>query len=233
MEHRAISVKSDLDTLKNVIYAWGAELVGFGNVSDALPRQLEHLPYAVSIAIKHPPLPYGLVTDSQVTIAYDYRSSAIDRKLLTIEERIKVYLRRKGYLAFPIPPDTHKKSKKFISRLYPLFPHKTAATCAGLGWIGKNGLLVTKNCGPRLSWATVLTNAPLEVCESPIEYSRCGDCRKCVEKCPSGAIGDRKWARADSNGPLIDVDLCRQYLQQNEELLGYSICGICMIVCGR
>ncbi|MHB9093589.1 MAG: hypothetical protein ACYC21_02860 [Eubacteriales bacterium] len=34
--------------------------------------------------------------------------------------------------------------------------HPPAATCAGLGWVGKNGLLVTKEYGARLGWATVL-----------------------------------------------------------------------------
>ena len=59
-----------------------------------------------------------------------------------------------------------------------------AATSAGLGWIGKNGLLISPDHGPRLSLATVLTDARLRP-DEPIEHCLCGECMLCIEHCPS------------------------------------------------
>ena len=62
-------------------------------------------------------------------------------------------------------------------------PHKTAATRAGLGWIGKCALLVTEQYGSGIRLSTILTDAPLEV-GVPVEASRCGGCTACQSVCP-------------------------------------------------
>jgi len=140
-------------------------------------------------------------------------------------------LRKNGWRALSIPPDSHRQEGSFIARLFHLFPHKTAATCAGLGWIGKSGLLISREFGPRLSWATVLTDAPLPLNPYPVISSGCGDCRCCVEACPSGAIRDVHWKRSAEYKPLIDVDRCMGQLKKNKERYGYFSCGICVLVC--
>ena len=48
-----------------------------------------------------------------------------------------------------------------------------AATSAGLGWIGKNGLLINREFGPRLSLVTVLTDAAIDT-DMPVEHCCAG-----------------------------------------------------------
>jgi epoxyqueuosine reductase QueG len=85
--------------------------------------------------------------------------------------RVVEFLRAKGY-------------KATISRDMPL---KTAAIVCGLGWQGKNALLITHAHGPRVSLVSVLTDAPLEA-DEPFTDDLCGECEICLRACPTGAL---------------------------------------------
>ena len=85
--------------------------------------------------------------------------------------RVVEYLRSKGY-------------KATISRDIPL---KTTAIKCGLGCQGKNTLLITPTHGPRVSLASVLTDAPLEA-DEPFTDDLCGECDRCIRACPTGAL---------------------------------------------
>ncbi|KKK91235.1 hypothetical protein LCGC14_2714990, partial [marine sediment metagenome] len=78
---------------------------------------------------------------------------------------------------------------------------RSAAAAAGVGWIGRNGCLIVPSLGSYIFLAEIVSNLELES-DSPIDES-CGDCRACVDACPTGAcIG---------NG-LIDSRRCYSYL---------------------
>jgi epoxyqueuosine reductase QueG len=62
-------------------------------------------------------------------------------------------------------------------------PHKTIATRAGIGWIGKSALLVTGQLGSMIRLSSILTDAPLDTA-TPINESRCGKCMVCTNACP-------------------------------------------------
>ncbi len=102
--------------------------------------------------------------------------------------------------------------------------HKEIARRAGLGWIGRNNLLVTPQRGARVRLVTVLTDLPLPT-GRPLERD-CGECRACLEACPAGAI------REDPG----DFDHLRCYEQlkvfKNSLNLGHYICGVCVKACG-
>ncbi|MCL2148782.1 MAG: 4Fe-4S binding protein [Methanomassiliicoccaceae archaeon] len=66
---------------------------------------------------------------------------------------------------------------------------KHAAELAGLGVIGRNYLLINDRYGSLLWFAAVLTDAPLAP-DGRAAYSVCDGCGRCVEACPSGALGD-------------------------------------------
>jgi epoxyqueuosine reductase len=58
---------------------------------------------------------------------------------------------------------------------------------SGLGWIGKNGNLITKNNGSFFFIATLITDLELET-DNPFIKDYCGTCTKCIDSCPTDAI---------------------------------------------
>ncbi|MHB9095473.1 MAG: 4Fe-4S double cluster binding domain-containing protein [Eubacteriales bacterium] len=212
------------------IKSWGATLVGVGDVREGLVREFRHLPVAISLAIAHPPVKECIVTKDFVA-AYTNQFPVIDARLENIQKRMISFLRSVGWKAFEIPPDSDKQDPRFVARLFHLFPHKTAATCSGLGWVGKNGLLVTKEYGARLSWATVLTDAPLKVSTDPYLEGQCNSCNRCVGVCPAKAISSEEWVRGSIGQTKIKAKACARQLKKNYETVGSYICGLCITAC--
>jgi epoxyqueuosine reductase QueG len=111
------------------------------------------------------------------------------------------------------------------------FPHKTAATRAGLGWIGRHCQLVTRPFGSWVRLGTVFTDMEL-ACGPPIERSFCGGCMRCVEACPAKALKGKAWYPGLSREEILEVRVCdrwkkEHYFQYHE---GHN-CGICSAVC--
>src|SRR5205823_2804730 len=75
------------------------------------------------------------------------------------------------------------------------------AVKSGLGWIGKNGNLISKKSGSFFFLATLITDLPLKY-DDPFAKDYCGSCRKCIEACPTNAILDDK---------VIDGSKCISY----------------------
>jgi reductive dehalogenase len=107
---------------------------------------------------------------------------------------------------------------------------------AGLGELGRHGLLITPKFGPRVRLCKVITDLPLKS-DKPIEFgvSRfCDLCMKCAESCPSQAIqqGDRTTQALNvSNNPgvlkwPVDGEKCFKFWTKNN-----SCCGNCIRVC--
>ena len=101
--------------------------------------------------------------------------------------------------------------------------HKEVARRAGVGWIGRNNLLVTPEYGSRIRLVTILTDLPL-LPDHPLEKD-CGDCRKCVELCPAGAIAE--------DPSEFDHIKCYEQLGRFKKglNLGHYICGVCVKAC--
>ena len=150
--------------------------------------------------------------------------------LMKLQKKAVRFLKSRGYRTLAIPPDSDRKKGTFISKLYSLFNHKMAATSAGLGWIGKNGLLISADYGPRLSLATVLTDAPIEP-DAPMEHSLCGSCTLCVEYCPSRAITGAEWSRSSPFVELVKLGACRSHKETKRLTDGKPNCGLCINIC--
>ena len=61
------------------------------------------------------------------------------------------------------------------------------ASRSGLGWVGKNGNLITKQSGSFFFLATLITDLELNP-DDPFAKDYCGSCRRCIEACPTDAI---------------------------------------------
>lgn len=92
-------------------------------------------------------------------------------------------------------------------------PLKTLAVSVGLGWIGKNNLLVNKEYGCSQTWGGVLTDAPLEVVVYDPPATLCGSCRVCLEACLPDALKGAVWRPGMSREEIIDVDKCTTCLK--------------------
>ena len=111
------------------------------------------------------------------------------------------------------------------------FPHKTAATRAGLGWIGRHCQLITRPFGPWVRLATVFTDMELP-CGPPIERNFCGQCMRCIEACPAKALTGKAWYPGLPREEILDVSLCDTWKKTHyfEYHKGHN-CGICSSAC--
>jgi len=198
--------------LRDELLSHGATVVGIAGLRGYLSGEIAHLGCAVTIAIDR--------KLNEDTLAI----------LVRLQKRTVRSLKSRGFRTLAIPPDSDRRKGTFISTLYSLFNHKMAATSAGLGWIGKNGLLISPDYGPRLSLATVLTDAPLEA-DAPMEHSLCGDCKLCQQYCPSKAITGAEWSRAMPFVELVRLDACRSHKSGKRATNGKPNCGLCINIC--
>jgi len=112
-----------------------------------------------------------------------------------------------------------------------VFPHKTAATRAGLGWIGRHCQLITRKFGSWVRLGTVFTDMALPG-GSPVERSHCGTCTSCVEACPARALKGSAWVAGMPREEMLDVNACDRWKKENYYQFhrGHN-CGICSAVC--
>lgn len=136
----------------------------------------------------------------------------------TVAAQVAVFIRRLGWEA-----EAHIDANYKV--ICPL-----VAKDAGLGEIGRMGLLMTPELGPRVRLGVITTNLPLntdEPCFDPALLHFCSICRKCAEICPPGAIpkagreviaGAKRWQ--------LDSEACFTYWCA----MGTD-CGQCVRVC--
>lgn len=130
---------------------------------------------------------------------------------------IKDYLNERGYNAEAGPALGGEVN-------YPLLAQK-----AGLGVIGKNGMLITPTFGPSLRLAAVyteITNLPMETDNSHMWVNGfCEQCNRCVKKCPANAIYKETKVFEDGTKQCIDYKKCAVPFSNN------NACTICIKEC--
>jgi len=226
------------DTYTNTIKAqaikWGATLVG---VADIIPlKELKTYPpdlldpfvSAVSMAVALPVWTFEMISHRPTPIYKSVYETA-NRILDEIAFRTALLLQGDGFYSLPIPASQIVDKKNLCGAI----THKAVARMAGLGWQGKNLLLITPQYGSRVRLATVLTKAPL-VPDEPLE-NRCGKCTLCRDACPVGAIrGVNTKDHYGNRDEAMYFSRCAEKLMEEfAELpeIGTPICGICIKVC--
>ena len=176
------------------------------------------LRYGVSIALPLSPAVLDTISDHPNRLyEHHYRqvNFALDRLGLALAHRIE----RLGYSALPIPASQIVDWENQRGHL----SHKRVAVAAGVGWLGRNNLLVTPARGAQVRLVTVLTDLPLPT-DGPLDRD-CGDCRDCIPVCPARAI------REHQSG--FDHLACFEMLKevQRRRYVGQYICGLCVQAC--
>jgi epoxyqueuosine reductase len=206
------------------VLAWGvADLTGCREyLRGFCGGHFVDLPRAVSVAVPFPrEVVQRLERGPSPTYLYFYRE--VNSRLNQVALEVDSILASCGHGSFPVPASRREGKERIAS----VFPHRLAARLAGLGWIGKSGLLVRPDVGPRLRLVTVLTNAPLAA-GAPVE-GRCGTCTACVEACPAGAL--RGGSEDGGQGNRVDAEACDRHLAKARDRHGIRVCGLCLAVC--
>lgn len=218
----------NIDILEEKLREWGASKYSFAFVGQYLSGELKNLDYAISIAVRLSDAIVNQIEDKPThTYFHHYRS--INSLLDSISLRISLLIQEWGHYAVAIPAS---QTVKTADEPYTgIFQHKTAANLGGLGWIGKSGLLITPEFGPRIRLATVLTDMKLPV-NNKIQNEGCGECNKCRSMCPAMAIKGVNWHEGIKRSDIIDAEACSKYMNANFKHIGRgSVCGICMRIC--
>jgi epoxyqueuosine reductase len=128
-----------------------------------------------------------------------------ERKMDSLADKLAGWLEEEGY--------------KSVARLKTgRLPHKTVALRAGLGFIGKNNLLVTDKYGCAVMLGKVLTTAPFKTMSEMPKEPLCGDCYICVSACPTKALLGKTWSVTTTRDEILTRKLC-------------DLCLKCMIWC--
>ena len=112
------------------------------------------------------------------------------------------------------------------------FSFKTAAARAGIGWFGKNDVIITERYGPRMRLSAVLIDATFDYA-TPVTRGRCpDDCFLCVQACPCKALKGVQWDVSMERDDLIDFHRCNRMRSAFIPKLGRkSACGLCFVAC--
>ena len=197
--------------------------VKFGYADISYHPLSEEYQSALVLAVPYEP---QLNIENYTEEAFDNSIHNARNKLKRILNDIKLVLKEEG-IAYYIPPVAQQNEEELKAE----FSFKYAAVNAGLGWIGKNDMLITEEYGPRVRLSAVLIDYPFEY-GNKITGSQCGSCTKCVDICPHKALTGVNWDITTHRSVLIDYHLCNQkrsaYIKSHGRK---SACGLCMVVC--
>jgi epoxyqueuosine reductase len=171
------------------------------------------------------------------TLEYFEYYKAVNEKLSVLIHKIGDQLMEQGFACKIVEHSMNEidvSGENYKLTLRAPVSHKMIGTRAGLGWIGKTDLFVSKKFGPRLRLVSLLTDYPLEISGSPIDKSRCGKCDVCVVNCPAHAATGKLWDVYTDRDAFFDAQKCRNKCKELTKArlnLDSATCGICVSVC--
>jgi len=211
-------------SLKKFCQDLGIDLFGVAGISKIKKdfmlseKILERLDRAICLGVR---LSENILEEIQdaPTRLYFHHYRTVNAFLDQVALRVCNYIQRKGFRVLPVPASQivdWQNQKAHLS-------HKKVGYLAGLGWIGRNNLLVSKTFGSQFRIVSILTDMPLKINKSVKQD--CGSCKLCISVCPANAIRESH----------LDFDhlKCLEKLKefQKQRLVDQYICGICIKIC--
>jgi len=206
------------------ITVWGA--ADLQNFSTPLDRAGEKFPFAISFALPMKPgIMISILNGPNRKYADEY--AGVNKHINELSTTLATEIRERGYQSEPLAAS----ARTDMANIKGDFPHKTAATRAGLGWIGRHCQLITRPFGSWVRLGTVFTDIELP-CGPAIEKNFCGRCMSCVEACPAKALKGSKWYPGLPREEILDVRACDKWKKQHYfQYHKGHVCGICSAVC--
>lgn len=208
--------------IREIFYEYPEVIYGFTDI--AYSAYAGAYPSALVYAV-----PYGELLTVKTYSEEKFETSIQDAKKAVekIEAQLVTALDRQG-INYYIPPLVQNNEEDLTAP----FSFKYAAVNAGLGWIGKNDVVITEKYGPRVRLAAILIDGIFTYGDK-VFHNKCPDsCRKCVDVCPYQALHDVKWDIDSLRSDIIDYRLCNEKRSLYIETHGRkNACGLCMVAC--
>lgn len=215
--------KISYEKLEKFCRASGADLFGVADISQikkefAPLASLDKLDKAICLGVR---IQQTILQDLKIapTKLYFHHYRNLNMFLDQLALKLANFIQNAGFLALPIPASQIVDWQNQTAHL----SHKRIGYLAGLGWIGRNNLLVNKKFGSQFRLATVLTNLNLKT-DKPTNEN-CGKCFACVAICPAQAINQEP---KDFNH-IKCFEKLKEF--QKQHIVEQYICGICVNFC--
>lgn len=210
--------------IKRFCLKWGADLFGVADVTslregfDLSRAIVKGLDRAICLGVR---TSSGILDEieQQPTKLYFHHYRAINMFLDQLALRLTNLIQNSGFRSIPVPASQIVDWQRQTAHL----SHKKVGELAGLGWLGRNNLLVNKKLGSQFRLVTVLSDMPLKS-DKPTKED-CGKCRACMVICPVKAINENP---GDFNH-LGCFELLKEF--QRQKIVDQYICGICVRAC--
>jgi epoxyqueuosine reductase len=221
-------IKKHLYPSENYIY-------GYADLTGLLQSKFKEYNSGISIGRK---LDFGIVDkiiDGPTLEYYSYYRQ-INEDLGLLTKKISEELNKNDIETLNIEPtvSTSELDSIYSETLRTDLSHKMVATRAGLGWIGKTDLFISREFGPRLRLVSILMKETVKSKSNPVDTSKCGRCNVCVDICPAKAASGKSWDITVEREEFFDAWKCRdQCAEFGRTRLGMDarICGICVAAC--
>lgn len=158
------------------------------------------------------------------SIVYSELYNTTNRLLDETAYKLANYLNTLGHRAFYFPRDGYGDISILVKKPAAAFSHVLAGKYAGLGTIGYNHTLLTKEFGPRVRLVSVLTDAVIEP-DEVLNKDLCIKCEMCKKCCPANVYTTTETLIAN-----MDKKKCAEYHSKLKDAYAYP-CGVCIKVC--
>ena len=212
-------------------------IFGFADLDRMTDKKYDGFNYGISIGKRLDDKIIDGIKNGPTIEYYNYYHR-INDELGELTKNIHSDLLKAGVDSIMIKPTIRDGSgeynNEYLRTLTVDISHKMVATRAGLGWIGKTDLFISRAFGPRLRLVSMLLDQKPDSLPEPVDESKCGKCRICVAKCPAQAATGKLWNTKIHRDEFFDAHKCREMcgeLARKKFNIDIRICGICVSVC--